>query len=75
MSETLRVIMALQYAEANKKFETFTKANEIIEKVEEELGQEFADSLYKCFMMDLCAYPDLTEDELIEKVLNDIKKG
>ena len=75
MSETLRVIMALQYAEANKKFETFTKANELLVKVEEELGQEVADSLYKCFMMGLCAFPDLTEDELIEKVLNDIKKG
>lgn len=74
MSETLRVIMALQYAEANKKFETFTKAKELLVKVEEELGQEVADSLYKCFMMGLCAFPDLTEDELIEKVLNDIKK-
>lgn len=74
MNETLRVIMALQYAEANKKFETFTKAKELLVKVEEELGQEVADSLYKCFMMGLCAFPDLTEDELIEKVLNDIKK-
>ena len=56
------------------KFETFTKANELLVKVEEEFGQEFADSLYKCFMMGLCAFPNLTEDELIEKVLNDIKK-
>lgn len=75
MSETLRVIMALQYAEAMEKFEMFTKANELLVKVKEEFGQELADSLYKCFIMGLCAFPDLTEDELIEKVLNDIKKG
>lgn len=74
MSETLRVIMDLQYAEANKKFETFTKANELLVKVKEEFGQELADSLYKCFIMGLCAFPNLTEDELIEKVLNDIKQ-
>lgn len=75
MSETLRVIMAMQYAEANKKFETFTKAKELLTKVESEFGEEYATGLYKCFMMGLCAFPNLTEDELIEKVLNDIKKG
>lgn len=67
-------IMALQYVEAKLKFEKFTKANEMLEKTKEVFGQKLADSLYKCFMMGLCAFPDLTEDELIEKVLNDIKK-
>lgn len=72
--KALAKIMALQYVEAKLKFEKFTKANEMIVKVKEEFGQKLADSLYKCFMMGLCAFPDLTEDELIEKVLNDIKK-
>lgn len=56
------------------KFETFTKVKEILAKVESEFGEEYATGLYKCFMMGLCAFPELTEDELIEKVLNDIKK-
>lgn len=72
--KALRNAIVLTYVESKKKFETFTKANEMIEKVKEEFGQKLADSLYKCFMMGLCAFPNLTEDELIEKVLNDIKK-
>lgn len=72
--KALAKIMALQYVEAKLKFEKFTKANEILEKTEEVFGKKLADSLYKCFMMGLCAFPNLTEGELIEKVLNDIKK-
>ena len=56
------------------KFETFTKVKELLAKVESEFGEEYATGLYRCFMMGICAFPDLTEDELIEKVLNDIKK-
>lgn len=56
------------------KFETFTKVKELLAKVESEFGEEYATGLYRRFMMDICAFPDLTEDELIEKVLNDIKK-
>ena len=72
--KALAKIMALQYKEAKLKFEKFTKAIEILVKVKEEFGQELADKLYICFMLALCANPELTEDELIEKVLNDIKK-
>lgn len=60
--------------EEKVKFETFTKAKELLTKVESEFGEEYATGLYRCFMMGLCAFPNLTEDELIEKVLNDIKK-
>ena len=55
-------------------FEKFTKVKEITEKVESEFGEEYATGLYQCFMSALYANPELTEDELIEKVLNDIKK-
>ena len=56
------------------KFETFTKVKELLTKVESEFGEEYATGLYRCFMSALYANPELTEDELIEKVLNDIKK-
>lgn len=59
---------------AKKKFETFTKAKELLTKVESEFGEEYANGLYQCFMFTLYANTKLTEDELIEKVLNDIKK-
>jgi hypothetical protein len=74
MDEELRKIIALQYVKAKLKFEKFTKAIEMLVKVKEVFGQELADKLYICFMCALCANPELTEDELIEKVLNDIKK-
>ena len=60
--------------EEKVKFETFTKAKELLTKVESEFGEEYATGLYQCFMSALYANPELTEDELIEKVLNDIKK-
>ena len=65
--------VVLTYAEVKKKFEPFTKANEMLVKAKEEFGQELSDKLYTLFMLALCANPELTEDELIEKVLNDIK--
>lgn len=72
--KALSKAIAEHYAEVKKKFETFTKANELLTKVESEFGEEYATGLYQCFMSALCANPKLTEDELIEKVLNDIKK-
>lgn len=60
--------------EKKVKFETFTKVKELLTKVESEFGEEYANGLYQCFMSALYANPELTEDELIEKVLNDIKK-
>lgn len=60
--------------ETEQKFEKFTKVKEIIEKVESEFGKELAHKLNGCFLRELLLNLDLTEDELIEKVLNDIKK-
>ena len=73
--KALRNAIVLTYVEAKLKFEKFTKANELLVMVKSEFGEEYATGLYQCFMMGLCAFPDLTEDELIKKVLNDIKKG
>lgn len=72
--KSLRNAIVLTYVEAKLKFEKFTKANELLVRVKSEFGEEYATGLYQCFMMGLFAFPDLTEDELIEKVLNDIKK-
>ena len=60
--------------EEKVKFKTFTKAKELLVKVESDFGEVYANVLYQCFMSALYANPELTEDELIEKVLNDIKK-
>ena len=61
--------------EKSLKFETFIKVKELLTKVESEFGEEYATGLYRRFMTCLCVNPELTEDELIEKVLNDIKKN
>lgn len=67
-------IIVKHYADAQKKLNTFTKANELLVRVKTEFGKEYATRLYQCFLFALYINPKLTEDGLIEKVLNDIKK-